>query len=41
MKLQNKAVTQYLFQWEGYSEYEASRENAEAFEAKYPTFVTS
>ncbi|VFQ74355.1 unnamed protein product [Cuscuta campestris] len=39
-KVQNKAQVQYLVQWEGYSNLEATWEPAEDFKAAYPDFQT-
>jgi hypothetical protein len=39
VKHRNQAQVQYLVQWEGYSESEATWEPAVEFEAKYPNFV--
>ncbi|XP_074302603.1 uncharacterized protein LOC141634278 isoform X2 [Silene latifolia] len=39
VKFQNGAQVQYLIQWEGFAEFEATWEPALAFEAKYPDFV--
>ena len=36
---QNKAVVQYLVQWEGFTAQEASWEYAICFEEKFPHFV--
>ncbi|XP_074278160.1 uncharacterized protein LOC141601756 [Silene latifolia] len=38
VKFQNMARAQYLVQWVGFSETEASWEYADEFEAKFPTF---
>jgi len=38
LKRQNKAAVQYLVQWEGLSEAQASWEMADEFESKYPLF---
>ncbi|VFQ74021.1 unnamed protein product [Cuscuta campestris] len=40
-KVQNKAQVQYLVQWEGYSDLEATWEPAAEFQARYPTFAAS
>lgn len=39
VKFQNKSQVQYLVQWEGYSDSEATWESAEDFEKSYPSFV--
>lgn len=41
VKHQNKAITQYLVQREGFDRHEASWENAEDFDTKYPDFMQS
>ena len=39
VKQQNKAEVQYLVHWEGFTEQEASWEDALSFEEKFPNFV--
>ncbi|KAK9671837.1 hypothetical protein RND81_12G058000 [Saponaria officinalis] len=38
VKFQNAAQVQYLVQWDGFEEYEATWESAVEFEAKFPDF---